>query len=163
MLTVYRTVKAKYVIEPLSTEGARLFGGRWNPKGYPLLYATSSPALALVESLVHQPRVKYEKLPRLFLFTLEVPDDVTIYPPKELPNHWNDESYERTQWILRDWLSNPTTLVAAVPSVVVPMSYNYLIHPAHPHFSGIQVIKQEAFPVERRLWQDEDNTSSATE
>ena len=155
MLTVYRTVKAKYVSEPLSTEGARLFGGRWNPKGYPLLYATSSPALALVESLVHQPRVKYDKLPKLFLLTLEMPEDVTEHPSEELPNYWSDESYERTQWILRDWLSNPATLVAAVPSVVVPMSYNYLLHPAHPRFSEVQVIKQEAFPVERRLWQDE--------
>ena len=80
MLTVYRTVKAKYEREPLATEGARLFGGRWNPKGYALLYTTSSPALALVESLVHQPRVKYEKLPKLVLFTLEVPDENNILP-----------------------------------------------------------------------------------
>ncbi|GAB3221997.1 RES family NAD+ phosphorylase [Spirosoma arcticum] len=163
MLTVYRTVKAKYVAEPLSTEGARLFGGRWNPKGYPLLYATSSPALALVESLVHQPRVNYQKLPKLFLFTLEVPEDVTAYPPEELPDYWNDESYERTQWILRDWLSNPTTLIAAVPSVVVPMSYNYLLHPGHPRFSETQVVKSEPFPVERRLWRDESVTSTAPE
>lgn len=163
MLTVYRTVKAKYATEPLATEGARLFGGRWNPRGYPLLYATSSPALALVESLVHQPRVKYEKLPKLLLFTLEVPEDITTYPLEELPDYWNDESYERTQWILRDWLSNPTTLVAAVPSVVVPMSYNYLLNPAHPRFGEIQVIKQEVFPVERRLWRDEDSTPPATE
>lgn len=163
MLTVYQTVKAKYVTEPLATEGARLFGGRWNPKGYPLLYTTSSPALALVESLVHQPRVKYGKLPKLFLFTLEVPENVTTYPPEELPDYWNDESYERTQWILRDWLSSPMTLVAAVPSVVVPMSYNYLLHPAHPRFGEIQVIKQEVFPIERRLWRDEGNSASAPE
>ena len=157
MLTVYRTVKAKYVTEPLATEGSRLFGGRWNPKGYALLYTTSSPALALVESLVHQPRVKYEKLPKLFLFTLEVPsDEVTTFPLDELPDYWNDESYERTQWILRDWLNNPATLVAAVPSVVVPMSYNYLFHPAHPNFDTIRVIKQEPFPIERRLWREGD-------
>ncbi|MGA0555433.1 RES family NAD+ phosphorylase [Larkinella sp. VNQ87] len=74
MLRVYRTVKANYATDPLATEGARLFGGRWNPKGFPLLYSTSSPALALVESLVHQPLVRYEKLPKLVLFTLEVPE-----------------------------------------------------------------------------------------
>jgi len=119
------------------------------------LYTTSSPALALVESLVHQPRVRYEKLPKLVLFTLQVPDDVTPFPPEALPAYWNEESYERTQWILRDWLNNPATLVAAVPSVVVPMSSNYLLHPAHPRFSEIQITRQEAFPVERRLWRDE--------
>lgn len=147
--------------EPLSTEGARLFGGRWNPKGYPLLYATSSPALALVESLVHQPRVRYEKLPTLFLFTLEVPGDLTTYPSEELPAYWNDESYERSQWILRNWLDSPATLVAAVPSVVVRMSCNYLIHPAHPNFDQIRVVKQEPFPIERRLWRDGDALAKA--
>ena len=155
MLTVYRTVKTKYSQEPLATEGARLFGGRWNPKGFSLLYTTSSPALALLESLVHQPRVKYEKLPKLVLFTLQVPDEVTFFPLESLPAYWSEESYERTQWLLRDWLTNPTTLVAAVPSVVVPMSYNYLIHPARPGFNEIKIVKQEAFPVERRLWRDE--------
>jgi RES domain-containing protein len=168
MLTVYRTVKARYVDQPLATEGARLFGGRWNPKGYPILYTTSSPALALVESLVHQPTVRYEKLPKLFLFTLNVPDrgagpDVTMYPREELPDYWQEESYERTQWLLRDWLDNPTTLIAAVPSVVVPMSYNYLLHPAHPLFSEIEIVKQEPFPIEKRLWRDRSGTLTETE
>ncbi|GAA4415480.1 RES family NAD+ phosphorylase [Nibrella viscosa] len=162
MLTVYRTVKAKYRNEPLSTEGARLFGSRWNPKSFPLLYTTSSPALALVELLVHQPRVRYEKLPNLSLVTLAVPDSVIIYSPEQLPDYWNVESYERTQWILRDWLTQPATLAAAVPSVVVPMSYNYLIHPAHPDFSRIQIIKAEPFPIERRLGQDEDRPAENT-
>lgn len=158
MLTLYRTVKAKYVTQPLSSEGARLVGGRWNPKGFPLLYATSSPALALIESLVHQPRVKYEKLPRLVLFTLEVPGEVTTYSVEDLPPYWNEASYERTEWILREWLSAPATLVAAVPSAAVPMSNNYLLHPAHAHFGQIRVVKQEPFPIERRLWRDEDLT-----
>ena len=154
MLTVYRTVKAKYVSEPLATEGSRLFGGRWNPKGYPLLYTTSSPSLALIESLVHQPSVRYEKLPALFLFTLEVPDEVRTYSIDELPNYWNAESYEQTQWILHDWLTKPDTLVIGVPSVAVPMSLNYLIHPIHPRYYEIRVIKTEPFPIERRLWRD---------
>lgn len=113
MPTVFRTVKEKYAHEPLATEGARLYGGRWNPKGYPLLYGTSSPALALIESLVHQPRVSYKKLPKLILFTVNVPESVTHFSLADLPDYWNEESYERTQWLLRDWLINPATLVAA--------------------------------------------------
>lgn len=155
MLTVYRTLKAKYLGEPLGTEGARLYGGRWNPKGYPLLYATSSPALALIESLVHQPRVRYEKLPALYLITLSVPDSVRYLAPNELPSYWNEAGYERTQWILKPWLEEPETLVVGVPSVAVPMSQNYLLHPNHPLFSDIRVEKTEPFPIERRLWPDE--------
>lgn len=161
MLTVYRTVKATYSNQPLATEGARLFGGRWNPKGFALLYTTSSPALALVESLVHQPQVKYEKLPKLQLFTLLIPDDVTAYPVETLPTYWDEQSYERTQWILRDWLTSPTTLAVAMPSVVVPMSYNYLLHPAHPGFKTIEIVKQEPFHIERRLWRDDASSTDS--
>jgi RES domain-containing protein len=116
------------------------------------LYATSSPALALVESLVHQPRVRYERLPALQLITLHVPDSIRSFSIDELPDYWNEESYERTQWILKDWLLAPDVLIAAVPSVIVPMSFNYLLHPAHPQFSEIRVVHTEPFPIERRLW-----------
>ncbi len=157
MLTVYRTVKAKYLNEPLAMEGARLFGGRWNPKGYPLLYTTSSPSLALIESLVHQPTVRYEKLPSLYLCTIQIPDEeegnrIKTYSPAELPPYWNVESYEQTQWILRDWLNKPETVAVSVPSVAVPMSVNYLLHPFHPRFREVGVVKTEPFPIERRLW-----------
>jgi RES domain-containing protein len=91
----------------------------------------------------------------LQLFTLLIPDEVTAYPVETLPAYWDEQSYERTQWILRDWLTSPTTLAAAVPSVVVPMSYNYLLHPAHPGFKAIEIVKQEPFPIERRLWRDD--------
>jgi hypothetical protein len=41
--------------EPHTTrdgEGARLAGGRWNPKGTPVIYASQSEALAYLEVLV---------------------------------------------------------------------------------------------------------------
>ncbi|MBO9637638.1 MAG: RES family NAD+ phosphorylase [Siphonobacter aquaeclarae] len=154
MLTVYRTIKDKHKGDPLSTEGARIAGGRWNPKNFPVLYTTSSPALALVESLVHAPRVRYEKLPAMWLFTLEIPDSVRYLPADELPAYWQDPGYERSQWILEDWLRKPDILAVAVPSVVVTMSYNYLLHPLHPLFQEVKIVRQEPFPVERRLWND---------
>ena len=36
----------------LDGEGARLAGGRWNPKGTPVIYASQSEALAYLEVLV---------------------------------------------------------------------------------------------------------------
>jgi hypothetical protein len=36
-----------------SGEGARRFGQRWNPPGYPAIYAGTSFALCLIEVLVH--------------------------------------------------------------------------------------------------------------
>jgi len=37
--------------DPLSAEGARMHGGRFNPKGVPALYLAGSPAVAVAEAL----------------------------------------------------------------------------------------------------------------
>lgn len=131
--------------------GSRLFGGRWNPKGVGVLYATSTPELGLVETLAHAPAVRYEDLPTYWVFSLEVPDNIRYYKRDELPDYWQDETYERTQTWLKDWLAVPDQLGIAVPSVLVPLSYNVLLHPAHRLFEKIQIVSQEIQPVDRRL------------
>ncbi|QHW00326.1 RES family NAD+ phosphorylase [Spirosoma endbachense] len=152
MSLLYRIIRDKYRQEPLSAVGSRLFGGRWNPKGVGVLYATSTPELGLVETLAHAPAVRYEDLPTYWVFSLEVPDDIRYYKRDELPDYWQDETYERTQTWLKDWLAVPDQLGVAVPSVLVPLSYNVLLHPAHRLFEKIQIVGQEIQPVDRRLW-----------
>lgn len=132
--------------------GSRLYGGRWNPKGVGVLYATSTPELGLVETLAHAPGVRYEELPTYWVFTLEVPDNIHYYRRDELPDYWQDDTYEQTQTWLKAWLTASDSLAIAVPSVLVPLSYNVLLHPAHALFGQIKVVSQEIQPVDRRLW-----------
>ena len=47
---LYRALNPVYAAEPLSGEGARRFGGRFNAKGVPSLYTSLSPHTALRES-----------------------------------------------------------------------------------------------------------------
>src|SRR5437868_10376311 len=47
----WRLASGRY--SPLTGEGARLVGGRWNSPGHPLVYASESLALCLAECLVH--------------------------------------------------------------------------------------------------------------
>ncbi len=45
----YRVVRRKY--DNLSGQGAKLFGGRFNPPGIPAVYSSQSIALAVLEVL----------------------------------------------------------------------------------------------------------------
>ena len=152
MSLLYRIIRDKYRHIPLSIEGSRLFGGRWNPKGVGVLYVTSTPELGLVETLAHAPSVRYEDLPTYWVFSVEVPDDIRYVRRDELPEYWQEQTYERTQGWLKDWLAAPDQLGVGIPSVLVPLSYNVLLHPAHSLFNQIRVISQEIQPVDRRLW-----------
>ncbi len=152
MPTLYRIIRDKYRQEPLSVVGSRLYGGRWSPKGVGVLYATSSPELGLVETLAHAPAVRYEELPTYWVFSLDVPDDIHYYQREELPPYWQDDTYDRTQAWLKDRLGVPDRLGIGLPSVLVPLSYNILLHPLHPLFDQIKLVSQEVQPVDRRLW-----------
>lgn len=47
---VYRALNPVYAKDPLSGQGAALFGGRFNPKGLGTLYTSLSPETAIRES-----------------------------------------------------------------------------------------------------------------
>jgi len=80
-MLLHRLLQAAYRHEPLSGQGAALYGG-WNPKGLSLLYTTESPALSLLEVLVH---INPKRIPAYHLVTLEVPDSIRTYQARELP------------------------------------------------------------------------------
>ncbi|TGS14218.1 RES domain-containing protein [Mesorhizobium sp. M2E.F.Ca.ET.209.01.1.1] len=47
---LYRALNPVYAREPMSGRGAELYGGRFNPKGMPALYASTSVLTALREA-----------------------------------------------------------------------------------------------------------------
>lgn len=153
MALVYRVVRQKYAQQPLDATGARLNGGRWNPPGIGILYTAEHPALALIELLVHMPQVPYTALPAYRLFTLDLPDDSQrIIPTAQLPTHWQDNNYSRSQYILQSWLTQPDVLALGVPSSVLPDGINYLLHPAHAAFGTIRIVDEKSLVIDPRLW-----------
>lgn len=154
MPLVYRITREKFRTDALSTEGSRLFGARWNPKGTGVLYTTSTPELGLVETLAHAPGVRYEDLPRYWLSSIEMPDDIRQYARKDMPSYWQDNTYDLTQYWLKDWLAKPDVLAISIPSVIVPFSCNIILHPDHPRFADVRLVAQEPIPIDRRLWRN---------
>jgi RES domain-containing protein len=49
----WRIIQRKFAKLAFRAEGARLFGGRWNSPGHPVVYTAQSLALAALEILVH--------------------------------------------------------------------------------------------------------------
>ncbi len=153
-MIVYRIIREKFRHDALSSVGSRLYGGRWNPKGTAVLYTTSTPELGLVETLAHAPDVRYEDLPRYWLSQIEIPDSLRSYTVEDMPEYWQDKTYDRTQQWLHDWLENPDVLAVGVPSVIVPFSQNIMIHPAHPRFTEVRLLSQQPLLIDERLWRN---------
>lgn len=142
--------------DPLSVIGSTVNGGgRWNPPQHGVLYTATSPALALLETMVHFPHVGYSQLPSLHLLTIELPESAeSIFwiDPLALPPYWRTGTLAETQTIFLDWLASPFSLALAVPSVIIDISYNLLIHPEHPLFGAVQLKHSSRLPLDTRLW-----------
>src|ERR1700677_344334 len=52
-MKIWRICREPYAVEAFSGEGARRFGGRWNSRGVPMIYASVSLALAALELFVN--------------------------------------------------------------------------------------------------------------
>ena len=52
-MQAFRIVKRRHAADAFNGEGARIYGGRWNRPGTPVVYAAHTRALAALESLAH--------------------------------------------------------------------------------------------------------------
>jgi len=73
MLTVWRLVTARFADTAFSGDGARLYGGRWNRKGVPLVYAAGSQSLAMLEMLVQDEPLRA----RYVMIRVRIPREVS--------------------------------------------------------------------------------------
>ena len=150
-MRVYRLIRAPWVSQALTGEGARRYGGRWNPKGVPMVYTASTLSLAALETLVHfaidTAPVDYVAL------TICVPDDAVERVAKtELPPDWNATPPSAAcQRVGARWAAEAQSLGLAVPSTVVPSETNILLNPLHPDFPKVVLEKQEPFLFDSRL------------
>jgi RES domain-containing protein len=147
---VYRIGWAKYGSD-LSGEGARLHGGRWNHKGTPLVYASESRALALLEYTVN---VNIEEIPRaLSLTTIEIPDDlIKTVSIADLPGNWQMvPAPSSTRDRGTAWFHKSKHAILRVPSSILPHEYNYLLNPLHPLSHRWKSIAVEDFVYDVRI------------
>lgn len=150
MLIVWRMVTARFAQSAFSGEGARLYGGRWNPKGVAMVYTSATQSLAMLEMLVQDEplRARYVVIPARLPAGLRI-DRVTV---DELPGDWRSpEAREHLQALGRDWAKGNSAAALAVPSAVIPSETNYLLNPIHPSFAKIAIGAPQEFVTDLRL------------
>jgi RES domain-containing protein len=136
-------------------EGARIYGGRWNSPGVPVVYTATHVSLALLEQLVH---VDPEDLPDAFrTFVIDLPDDLAaeVAAQSILP-----DDAETCRRYGDEWLGSgrsaallvPSTLVAArlQPGTIETGEWNVLLNPRHTSAVAWRVV-ETSFRVDARL------------
>ena len=155
MALVYRIQKRQFVDSMLTGEGARLNGGRWNPIGIPLLYTSTTPELALLETVVHLDGTPIRDLPPFVRVTIELPNFIEEINPDDLPAGWDliRFPHELPFFLVPRLTPAYSVLAFSVPSVILKNSpsRNVLINPLHPLMGQVRVVDVIPHVFDERL------------
>jgi RES domain-containing protein len=148
-MLVYRLTTRTHATK-LDGKGAELFGGRWNSKGNPVVYAAEFRSLAVLEYRVNNPL----PVQGLTMVTIQIPDDsIQQIQLKSLPNHWQRYSYQSPTVLIGDnFLKAKEALCLWVPSVVVPQERNILINPLHPKIIEVKLLDEQPFLIDQKMF-----------
>lgn len=150
-IRAWRLVREARKEDAFTGEGARLYGGRWNPRGMRATYLSGTRSLAALEVLVHQA----DRVPtgRFLFFEVRFPESLVLPVSRDdLDADWR--SYpprQSTVSVGRDWLKAASSPVLRVPSIVVPEESNYLLNFEHPRSEEIEILGAEPFAFDPRL------------
>jgi RES domain-containing protein len=151
LLTAWRLVKTRFLHNAFDGDGARLYGGRWNSPGVPVVYTSATASLAVLELFANIQRsellVSYSLLSCSFDETL-----VSQVRTTDLPMHLRQSpAPAELQAIGDEWLQSGRSAVLQVPSSIIEHESNYLLNPTHRGFKRIKQSTPEPFTFDLRL------------
>ena len=148
----WRICRRRYVAKAASGEGARLYGGRWNSRGVRVVYASTSLALAAVETFVNlEPNLRPKDLVSI---EGDIPDALEIarVDLKALPANWHETRDESLRRVGDNWIRAGRTAALLVPSAAIRGEWNVLLNPAHRDFSKIKFREPAPFKFDVRMF-----------
>ena len=153
-MRVFRLIDEDFADTAFTGEGARLFGGRWNSPGTPVVYTASSLSLAQLELLVHLDAE--DVLFRHWLYFpvnidpahvlsiteyAAIPEDYMVWPIPESTRRMGDR-----------WITQQASVALTIPSALTPGELNLLLNPRHPAYSAaVSVTGPERLSFDVRL------------
>jgi RES domain-containing protein len=149
---VYRLSQSRYA-NSLIAPG---ISARWNSSGQNVIYTGGSLALSCLEILAHKTgaslssgdfSVAIIRIDDSLLIEQINSDDLQVRSIE----WYKIDQYPLTQEIGGKWLRDGRSAILKVPSVIIDQEYNYLINPAHPDFSKVEIAQVSKFTFDPRL------------
>ncbi len=151
MIKLFRISISEHISD-ITGIGAKIYGGRWNHAGYPVVYTSGRRSLAALEFLVHVPMALAPE--NLSIVEINIQGNVQRESIKEnlLPSSWrNYPASEQLANIGTHWIKSKSSLLLDIPSAVVAQEVNTLINPLHPDIKHVNVAIVEKFSFDSRL------------
>ena len=151
-VSVWRLDALRHAATWDSGEGARLFGGRWNPVGTRAVYMTLDAATVILENAVHRGLDELDTKPHVLTrAAITDPSLVRIVMPEEIPNpHWLIPSRPTEGQQAFGAALLVSSAFVLLPSVVSRHSWNIIFDPARA--AGLYCdAAQEPFALDPRL------------
>ena len=150
----YRLVRQTRASDAFNGEGARRFGGRWNPKNIPVVYGSEHLSLAVLEFRVNQGG--YDPDDQYVYFQFECAEGL-VERVETLPTDWltrfkEDGSITGAQAFGEGWFLQKRSVVLSVPSAVIRIECNFVLNPHHADFSKVAISAAATFDFDPRLW-----------
>jgi RES domain-containing protein len=148
----WRVCRQCYAADAASGEGARLYGGRWNSRGVRVVYASTSLALAAMETFVNlEPNLRPADLVSI---EGDIPDVLEIgrLDPNTLPQDWHETRDESLRQFGDDWIRAGGSAALLVPSAAIRGEWNVLLNPAPPEFSKIRFREPTTFEFDVHMF-----------
>src|SRR5436853_1417142 len=147
MRSAWRIVRAARVDTAFTGEGSRLYGGRWNSRGTPVVYVSEHESLAALEIFVHT--MPLSPTERYFSFRVDWGDKLTEYfPIKNLPPDWNAEPPTNgSMSVGDDWVRTGRYAVLALPSLLSRSELHFLLNQTYADYKMYKIRS----PVDKRF------------
>ena len=145
-ITLYRVVGDSQVDKPFGSSTTN--GGRWTSDGTPAVYASLSPATALLEFLVHADGTPPESV---HLASAQIPAD-RVTRAESYPSDWQSRPYrDDVRKIGDEWSRAHASLALEVPSALCDADCNVILNPEHVDAPLLQGVEVRPIRIDDRL------------
>jgi RES domain-containing protein len=142
---IYRVIEASHAADPFSATSTR---ARGTPAGVPCIYASLSPATAMLEYLVHLEG----RTPKQLLLAVGAIPAASVLSEINEPSTWCEMPYRaEVQQVGLSWLKSGRSLALQVPSAICRDECNILINPAHEGHAALQLLALRPLSIDERL------------